>query len=68
MGLLIKIATIASFITAPFYAIINYILISSHYTPKKHRPSKLMHLLSILGIIFLLGFGVWYLSTLELFI
>lgn len=64
MGALVKIATIVSFITAPFYAIINYILISSSYTPKKYRPSKIMHLLSILGIIFLLGFGVWYLSIL----
>jgi Mn2+/Fe2+ NRAMP family transporter len=68
MGTLVKIATIVSFITAPFYAIINYILISSNHTPKKYRPSKLMHTLSILGIFFLLGFGMWYLSTLELFI
>ena len=64
MGALVKIATIVSFITAPFYAIINYILISSIHTPKKHRPSKIMHLISILGVIFLLGFGVWYLSIL----
>ena len=64
MGTLVKIATIVSFITAPFYAIINYILISSTHTPKKYRPSKIMHLLSILGVIFLLGFGVWYLSIL----
>jgi len=63
MGTLVKIATIVSFITAPFYAIINYILISSIHTPKKYRPSKIMHLLSILGVVFLLGFGVWYLST-----
>ena len=64
MGALVKIATIVSFITAPFYAIINYILISSSHTPKKYRPSKIMHLLSILGVIFLIGFGVWYLSIL----
>ena len=64
MGTLVKIATIVSFITAPFYAIINYILISSNHTPKKYRPSKKMHLLSILGVIFLLGFGGWYLSIL----
>lgn len=64
MGLLIKIATILSFITAPFYAIINYILISSNHTPKDWRPSKPLHLLSILGIIFLIGFSVWYLTIL----
>ncbi|WP_034062040.1 Nramp family divalent metal transporter [Lacinutrix jangbogonensis] len=64
MGLLIKIATILSFITAPFYAIINYILISSKHTPENWRPSKPLHLLSILGIIFLIGFSVWYLTIL----
>jgi Mn2+/Fe2+ NRAMP family transporter len=61
MGMLIKIATILSFLTAPFYAITNYILISSNKTPKEFRPSKLMHLLSVLGIIYLVGFSVFFL-------
>ena len=64
MGLLIKIATILSFITAPFYAIINYKLISSKHTPKEWQPSKSLHVLSILGISFLIGFSIWYLTTL----
>ena len=64
MGTLIKIATILSFITAPFYAIINYILISSRYTPSQNRPSKIMHIISILGILFLVGFSSWYLYKL----
>ncbi|MCF7567202.1 Nramp family divalent metal transporter [Sabulilitoribacter arenilitoris] len=64
MGLLVKIATILSFITAPFYAIINYILVSSKHTPKKWQPSKLLHVLSWFGIIFLIGFSIWYLTTL----
>ena len=61
MGLLVKIATILSFLTAPFYAIINYILISSEHTPKKYRPSIKLHILSILGIAFLIGFSIWFL-------
>ncbi len=64
MGLLIKIATILSFITAPFYAIVNYKLISSKYTPKEWRPSKPLHILSWSGIIFLIGFSIWYLTIL----
>lgn len=64
MGLLIKIATILSFLTAPFYAIINYKLISSKHTPKQWQPSRFMHLLSCLGILFLLAFSIWYLTTL----
>lgn len=64
MGLLVYIATIISFLTAPFYAIINYRLISSKHTPKEWRPSALMHILCWLGILFLIGFSVWYLTTL----
>ena len=64
MGLLIKIATILSFITAPFYAIINYRLISSKHTPKDWRPGLKLHVLSWFGILFLIGFSIWYLSIL----
>lgn len=64
MGILITIATILSFLTAPFYAIINYRLVSSPFVPKKWRPSVIMHILSIVGIIFLIGFSLWYLTTL----
>nr|WP_321222164.1 divalent metal cation transporter [uncultured Psychroserpens sp.] len=64
MILLIKIATVLSFLTAPFYAIINYKLISSHHTPKQWRPSLKLHILSWLGIIFLIGFSFWYLTLL----
>lgn len=64
MGLLIKIATILSFLTTPFYAIANYRLISSKHTPKQWRPSLKLHVLSWLGILFLIGFSVWYLFTL----
>ncbi len=64
MGLLIKIATILSFLTAPFYAIVNYRLICSRHTPQSAQPSIIMKVLSWLGIIFLIGFSIWYLSTL----
>ena len=61
MGLLIKVATILSFLTAPFFAIINYLLITSKHTPKDFRPNILMHILSIIGIIYLVGFSVFFL-------
>lgn len=64
MVTLITIATILSFVTAPFYAIFNYILVSSKHMPKQWQPSTKMHLLSWLGIVFLTGFTIWYLSTL----
>lgn len=64
MGVLIKIATILSFLTAPFYAIINFLLISGKHTPKQWRPSTPIKLLSWFGILFLIGFSIWYLFSL----
>ncbi len=60
---LVKIATVLSFITAPFYAIVNFILISGKHTPKEWRPSMLIKVLSYLGITFLIGFSIWYVTT-----
>ena len=64
MGLLIKIATILSFLTAPFYAIINYRLLTGKHTPKKIRPSNFLKIYSLISIVILLAFSVWYLSIL----
>ncbi len=64
MGLMIKIATIFSFLTAPLFAIFILILIKSEHTPKEARPSKFMTVYSMLGIIFLLGFSGYYLYSL----
>ena len=62
MGTLVKIATVLSFLTAPFYAIINYILMSSSFIPNKYKLSKWMNIYCISGIIFLLFFSFWYIS------
>ena len=63
MGLLIEIATVLSFLTAPFYAIISYILLTGKHTPKEARPSGSLRLFSLLGILILVGFSIWYLVT-----
>ncbi len=64
MGVLIKIATILSFLTAPFFAIINFILISGKHTPKEWHPSLPLKILSWFGILFLIGFSIWYIISL----
>ena len=64
MGVLIKIATILSFLTAPFFAIINFILISGKHTPKEWRPSFQLKILSWIGILFLIGFSCWFIFSL----
>ena len=63
MGLMVKIATILSFLTAPFYAILNYVLITGKHTPKEHQPSIYLKILSICGIVFLVGFCLWFLMS-----
>ncbi len=59
----VKVATIVSFLTAPFYAIANFILVKGRHMPEKYRPGVPLQLLSYLGIIFLLLFSAWFLIT-----
>jgi len=63
MGLLVKTATILSFLTAPFYAILNYKLITGKHTPKEHQPAIYLRVLSMIGIVFLVGFSIWFLLS-----
>lgn len=63
MGILVKIATILSFLTAPFYAILNYLLVTGKHMPLAHQPNLFTKILSILGILFLIGFSIWFLTT-----
>ncbi len=64
MGTLIQIATILSFITAPFYAIFNLKLITSKWMPAPYRPSKAMRVYAGTSICLLFTLSVWYISTL----
>ena len=64
MGLLIRIATVLSFITAPFYAFLNFKLVRSDQMPKKDKPGKGLQILSVLGLLFLTSFAVGYLLIL----
>ena len=63
MGTLVEIATVLSFITAPFYAILNYKLVTSKNMPDQHKPSKSLRVLSIAGILFLSLFAFGYILT-----
>jgi len=64
MGILIQIATVLSFITAPFYAFLNFKLVLSDQMPEEHKPNKSLKILSVLGIIFLTSFAISYLLML----
>ena len=64
MGLLVQIATVLSFITAPLYAFLNYRLVRSKHMPKAHQPDKKLQLLSQVGLLALTGFTLGYLISL----
>lgn len=60
MGVLVQIATVLSFVTAPFYAFLNYRLVNSSQMPKENRPSRGFNRLSELGLVFLIVFAVGF--------
>lgn len=64
MGLLVQIATVLSFLTAPFYAAANLALVTGKHMPVGHRPKKWLRVASLLGILFLIGFSIAYLIVL----
>lgn len=61
MGTLVEIATILSFITAPFYAYLNFKLVTSDQMPQEHQPGKGLKILSTIGLIFLTLFAICFL-------
>lgn len=63
MGPLITVGTVLSFISAPFYAIVIYKVVTGPSLDKKFHPSPLIKGLSIFAIVLLIGFSLWYLST-----
>lgn len=60
---LVNFATILSFLTAPLYALLNFLLVTGKHMPKEYQPSKFTKVLSILGIIFLVCFSIWFLTS-----
>ena len=62
MGTLVQIATVLSFITAPFYAYLNLKLVTSDLIPSKYKPSKLLINFSYVGLVFLTLFALVFLN------
>lgn len=63
---LVQLATIMSFLTAPFFAIANYRLVTGKHMPLSAQPNMGLRVLSWLGIAFLLAFcGVYGYTLLQ---
>jgi len=57
---MIDFATILSFIVAPLFGILNYKVITHSHVPKEHQPGMVLKIYAWLGIIFLVGFSIYY--------
>jgi Mn2+/Fe2+ NRAMP family transporter len=61
MHSLVDLATTISFVTAPIIAILNYSVINSSDVSKHLRPKPITRIISIVGIILLSGFAIYFL-------
>ena len=57
---LVDLATIISFVIAPIIAIVNYKLVLSDDLTSDEKPNLLMRILSVLGIVYLIGFSLLF--------
>tara|TARA_B100000212_G_scaffold83976_1_gene60912 strand:+ start:34968 stop:36200 length:1233 start_codon:yes stop_codon:yes gene_type:complete len=63
MRFLIDLATILSFLTAPFIAVLNFKLIYNKDFPNKYLPSSFFKYLAISGIFFLIVFSIIFICN-----
>ena len=63
LGHIVNLATIISFIIAPFAAVLNFSLMFGKEMPQNKRPALWLKTLAVLGIIFLTVFSILYLKT-----
>ncbi|NND95550.1 MAG: Nramp family divalent metal transporter [Flavobacteriales bacterium] len=59
---LVDLATTISFLIAPLLAIVNMILVHRPFVEQEHVPPLWLRTLAYLGILFLVGFSIFYLS------
>ncbi len=64
MQTMVDVATILSFCTAPFFALVNFLVIRDPSIPAAFRPGHAMIWLSRAGIVLLSGFAAYYLFLL----
>ncbi len=57
---LLYLATAISFLTAPFTGFFNYKAVTSNDLNAESQPKSFLRILSICGIVFLAGFGMYY--------
>jgi Mn2+/Fe2+ NRAMP family transporter len=61
MKAMVDFATKIAFVTSPIFAILNYLVIHGKTMPEENKPKLLLKLLSWVGIIYLIGFSIYFL-------
>lgn len=64
MKQLVDLATTISFLVAPFIAVVNFRLVMKNF-PDEAKPGSFMRILSVLGILFLAAFSVYYIFLMS---
>lgn len=60
---LVDFATIIAFVTSPVIAILNYFAVTGKTMPEDKKPSLFLKALSWIGILYFIGFTVYFLSV-----
>lgn len=61
MKALVDFATTVAFLSSPIIALLNYIVITGKTMPDKYKPGLLLKIISWLGIIYFIGFSIYFL-------
>jgi len=62
MRFMVDLATTLSFVTAPFFAIMNYKVVTNKHMPKEARPKKWLRIYAIICIVILTAFTLFYIG------
>jgi len=60
MKFMVDLATTISFVTAPFFAILNYIVVTHKHMPEAGRPKIWLKIYAWIGIVSLSAFSLFY--------
>jgi len=58
LGDMLSLAMILSFLAAPLFALLNYRVMLLAHVPEQYQPKTWERILSVTGILFLIGFGL----------
>jgi len=60
MRFMVDVATTISFVTAPFFAILNYFAVTHKHVPVEFRPKPWLRIYAWIGIVMLSAFSIFY--------